>query len=74
MQLPDVDAGDVQNVAVERPATAWQHVSLSAAVGGNVDQIPVDRISGTVLIPYDELAGASGISGLTITGRATRCG
>ena len=38
---------------------------LSDAVGGSVDQIPVDRISGDLPIPYDELAQASGISGLT---------
>ena len=30
-------------------------------------EIPVDRISGSLLIPYDQLARASGISGLRIT-------
>jgi LmeA-like phospholipid-binding len=66
VQLPDVDAGDVQNVAINARLQGT-HVSLSDALGGNVDQIPVDRISGTLLIPYDQLAKASGISGLTIT-------
>jgi len=66
VQLPDVDAGDVQDVAIDARLQGT-HVPLSDAVGGNVDQIPVDRISGTLLIPYDQLAKASGISGLTIT-------
>ncbi len=66
MQLPDVDAGDVQNLFVNARLQG-AHVSLSDALGGNVDRIPVDQISGTLLIPYDQLARASGISGLTIT-------
>ena len=66
VQLPDVDAGDVQNVAIDARLQG-AHVSLSDALGGNVDRIPVDQISGTLLIPYDELAQASGISGLKIT-------
>ena len=66
MQLPDVDAGDVRDLAVDARLQG-AHVSLSDALGGNVDRIPVDQISGTLLIPYDQLALASGISGLTIT-------
>jgi len=66
MQLPDVDAGDVRDLAVDARLQG-AHVSLSDALGGNVDRIPVDQISGTLLIPYDQLARASGISGLTIT-------
>jgi len=66
MQLPDVDAGDVQDLAVDARLQG-AHVSLSDALGGNVDRIPVDQISGTLLIPYDQLARASGISGLTIS-------
>lgn len=66
MQLPDVDAGDVQDLAINARLQG-AHVSLSDALGGNVDRIPVDQISGTLLIPYDQLARASGISGLTIT-------
>jgi hypothetical protein len=66
VELPDVDAGDVQNIAIDARLQGT-HVSLSDAVGGNVDRIPVDRISGTLLIPYDELAQASRISGLKIT-------
>jgi DUF2993 family protein len=66
VQLPDVDAGDVRDLAVDARLQG-AHVSLSDALGGNVDRIPVDQISGTLLIPYDQLALASGISGLTIT-------
>ena len=66
MQLPDVDAGDVQDLSVNARLQG-AHVSLSDALGGNVDRIPVDQISGTLLIPYDQLARASGISALTIT-------
>jgi len=66
VQLPDVDAGDVRDLAVDARLQG-AHVSLSDALGGNVDRIPVDQISGTLLIPYDQLARASGISGLTIT-------
>ena len=66
MQLPDVNAGDVQDLSVNARLQG-AHVSLSDALGGNVDRIPVDQISGTLLIPYDQLARASGISGLTIT-------
>lgn len=66
VQLPDVDAGDVQDIAIDARLQGT-HVSLSDALGGNVDRIPVDQISGTLLIPYDQLAQASGISGLTIT-------
>ena len=66
VQLPDVDAGDVQDLSVNARLQG-AHVSLSDALGGNVNRIPVDQISGTLLIPYDQLARASGISGLTIT-------
>ena len=66
VKLPDVDAGDVRNVTVDARLQD-AHVPLSAALRGSVDQIPVDRISGSLLIPYDQLARASGISGLKIT-------
>jgi hypothetical protein len=66
VRLPDVDAGAVQNVAVDARLQG-AHVPLSDALRRQVDQIPVDRISGTLGIGYDELARASGISGLEIT-------
>ena len=66
VELPDVDAGDVQNVAVDARLQGAR-VPLSAAIRRNVNQIPVDRISGSLGIRYDQLARASGIPGLRIT-------
>jgi hypothetical protein len=66
VQLPDVDAGSLQNIAVDARLQGVR-VPLSDAIHRQVDQVPVDRISGTLDIRYDELARASGISGLTIT-------
>ncbi|HEY6746284.1 MAG TPA: DUF2993 domain-containing protein [Mycobacteriales bacterium] len=64
--LPDVDAGSLQNIAVDARLQGV-HVPLSAVIRRQVDQVPVDRISGTLDVRYAELARASGISGLTIT-------
>jgi ABC-type amino acid transport substrate-binding protein len=64
--LPDVDAGALQNIAVDAQLRGV-HVPLSDAIRRQVNQVPVDRISGTLEVGYDELARASGISGLKIT-------
>jgi LmeA-like phospholipid-binding len=64
--LPGVDAGAVKNVAVDARLQGVR-LPLSDALRRQVDQVPVDRISGTLTIRYDELARASGISGLRIT-------
>ena len=64
--LPDVDAGALQNIAVDARLQGV-HVPLSDVVKRQIDQVPVDRISGTLDVRYAELARASGISGLTIT-------
>jgi hypothetical protein len=66
VRLPDVDAGAVQNIAVDARLQGV-HVPLSDAIRRRVNQVPVDRISGTLDVRYDELARASGISGLKIT-------
>jgi DUF2993 family protein len=66
VQLPDVDAGSLQNIAVDARLQGVK-VPLSDAIKRQIDQVPVDRISGTLDIRYAELARASGISGLTIT-------
>jgi DUF2993 family protein len=66
VQLPDVDAGSLQNIAVDARLQGVR-VPLSAAIKRQIDQVPVDRISGTLDVRYDELARASGISGLRIT-------
>lgn len=65
VQLPDVDAGSLQNIAVDARLQGVQ-VPLSDAIRRQIDQVPVDRISGTLTVRYDELARASGISGLKI--------
>jgi hypothetical protein len=66
VRLPDVDAGAVHNIAVDARLQGV-HVPLSDAIRRRVNQVPVDRISGTLDVRYDELARASGISGLKIT-------
>jgi LmeA-like phospholipid-binding len=66
VQLPDVDAGSLQNIAVDARLQGVK-VPLSDAIRRQIDQVPVDRISGTLDVRYDELARASGISGLKIT-------
>jgi LmeA-like phospholipid-binding len=66
VKLPDVDAGSVQDVAIDARLQGVR-LPLSDAIRRNVDQVPVDRISGTLNVQYDQLARASGISGLTIT-------
>jgi hypothetical protein len=65
VRLPDVDAGAVQNIAIDAQLRGV-HVPLSDAIRRRVSQVPVDRISGTLDVRYDELARASGISGLKI--------
>lgn len=66
VRLPDVDAGSLQNIAVDARLQGVR-VPLSAAIKRQIDQVPVDRISGTLDVRYDELARASGISGLRVT-------
>jgi LmeA-like phospholipid-binding len=66
VQLPDVDAGSVQNIVVDAQLNGV-HVPLSDAIRRQVNEVPVDRISGTLEVRYEELARASGISGLKIT-------
>jgi hypothetical protein len=66
VQLPDVDAGGVQNIAIDARLQGVR-VPLGDAIRRQVNDVPVDRISGTLDVRYDELARASGISGLTIT-------
>lgn len=64
--LPDVDSGALQNIVVDARLQGV-HLPLSDALGRNVEEVPVDRITGDLTVRYDELARASGISGLRIT-------
>jgi hypothetical protein len=66
VEIPQVDAGSVRDVTVDARLQGAS-VPLSDVLRRQVDQVPVDRISGTVDVPYAELARASGISGLTIS-------
>jgi hypothetical protein len=43
------------------------HLPLGTVLGGNLKELPVDRVDGTVTLPYDELAKLSKIPGLTLT-------
>lgn len=65
VRLPEVDAGALQNIAVDARLQGVK-VPLSDAIKRQIDQVPVDRISGTLTVRYAELARASGISGLKI--------
>jgi hypothetical protein len=64
--LTGVDAGSVKGLGIDARLQGV-HLSLSDAIRRRVDRVPVDRISGTLDVPYAELARASGISGLKIT-------
>lgn len=59
------------------------HAPFSALVRSEIDQVPVDHVTGTVGLPYDQMARATNIPGLSlapsgdtvrITGRVTVLG
>lgn len=62
----DVRLGDISRAKLDVHLRG-AHISLSDLAGGHVNQLPVDRVAGTVTLPYDQLAQRSGINGLTIT-------
>ena len=64
--IPDVDSGPLQNILVDARLQGVK-VPLSKVVSRDVDEVPVDRITGDLTVSYDDLARASGISGLRIT-------
>jgi hypothetical protein len=64
--IPDVDSGALQNIVIDARLQGVK-VPLSKVVARDVDEVPVDRISGDLTVTYDDLARASGISGLRIT-------
>lgn len=65
VRLPDVDSGALQNIAVDADLRGV-HVPLSDVLRRQVSEVPVDRITGDLSVGYDDLAKASGISGLQI--------
>src|SRR5437773_4699274 len=43
------------------------HVPFSKLTSGDVDQVPVDHVAGTVGLPYDQIARAAHIPGLSLS-------
>ena len=64
--LPDVDSGRLQNIGVHARLLGM-HAPLGDVLRRQVDEVPVDRITGDLTVGYADLARASGISGLRIT-------
>jgi hypothetical protein len=65
VQIPAVTSGELQNVRVDARLRGV-HAPLRDLIGGKVDGLPVDEITGSMLVRYADLARASGIPGLTI--------
>lgn len=65
VSIPDVDSGPLQNILVNARLQGVQ-VPLGEVVDRKVDEVPVDRITGDLTVGYEELARASGITGLRI--------
>jgi hypothetical protein len=63
--LPDVDSGPLQNVGVDARLLGVR-APLGDVLGGRIDDVPVDRITGELTISYDDLARAAGIPGLRL--------
>ena len=64
--IPDVDSGALQNIVVDARLQGVK-VPLGDALRRQVEEVPVDRITGDLTIGYEELARASGITDLRIT-------
>lgn len=66
VQIPDFDSGPLQNIVVDARLQGVR-APLGDVLGGRIDSVPVDRITGDLTISYADLARASGIAGLRIT-------
>jgi hypothetical protein len=64
--LPDVDSGPLHDIGV-RARLFGVRAPLGEVLRRQLDEVPVDRITGDLTVGYDELARASGISALRIT-------
>ncbi|HZB51054.1 MAG TPA: DUF2993 domain-containing protein [Mycobacteriales bacterium] len=64
--LPDVDSGPLQDIGVDARLFGVR-APLGQVLRRQLDEVPVDRITGDLTVGYAELARASGISGLRIT-------
>lgn len=65
VELPDVDSGPLQNIGVHARLFGV-HAPLGAVLRRQLDEVPVDRITGDLTVGYADLARASGIAGLRI--------
>ena len=63
--LPHIDSGRLQNIAVDARLRGVR-APLGDVLGGRIDAVPVDRITGELTIGYADLARASRIPGLRI--------
>jgi len=48
------------------------HIPLGDLLGGSVKQIPVDKVDGTVVVPYDALIARSGVPGLHLASEGSQ--
>ena len=48
------------------------HIPLGDLIGGSVKQIPVDKVDGTVVVPYDALIARSGVPGLHLSSEGSQ--
>jgi hypothetical protein len=65
VELPDVDSGPLLNIGVDARLLGVR-APLGAVLRRQLDEVPVDRITGDLTVGYVDLARASGISGLRI--------
>jgi DUF2993 family protein len=65
VEIPDVDSGALQNIVIDARLQGVR-VPLGDALRRQVDEVPVERITGDLSVGYEELARASGIAGLRI--------
>lgn len=66
VRIPDYDSGPLQNIVIDARLQGVR-APLGDVLNGRLDDVPVDKITGDLTIGYDDLARASGISGLRIT-------
>jgi hypothetical protein len=48
------------------------HIPLRDLIGGHVQQVPVDKADGTVVVPYDALVAQSGVQGLQLSSEGSQ--
>lgn len=66
-----VTLGEIKGAAVDAHLDGAS-LPLTDLLGNRVKQIPVDRVYGSVVAPYAELARLSGVSGLTLSAQGSQ--